>query len=150
MALGAHQYFPQNTLNRAPKKCARLATFKPRVYFYNMTVIEENTNITYSDYQREILVKKCEIEGFNIRKAAILTNIEYETAKKIIQVYNKEKRIQKKKRGRAVNKKMTPDIEEFVESSIEINSQITPVQIERKINERFGVNVCVETIRCVI
>ena len=68
-----------------------------------MTVTDEN--ITYSDQQRESLVKKYKIEGFNIREAAILTNIEYETAKKIIQVYNKENRIEKKKRGRATKQK---------------------------------------------
>ena len=45
---------------------------------------------------------------------------------------------------------MTPEIEEFVESSIEENSQITLVEIKRKTNEKFSVNVCIETIRRVI
>ena len=117
---------------------------------YIMNPTEERTNDIYTDQQRESLIKKYEIEGFNIKESAILTNIDYDAAKKIIGVFKKERRRHKKKRGKVMNQKMTPEIEEFIENSIEINSQITLTQIKSLINERFSISVCLETIRRVI
>ena len=73
--------------------------------------------------------------------------MEYETARKIINIYIKEKRVDKKKTGKMVNEKITPGIENFVESEIENNSQITIVQQKTKISENLNVNICNETVR---
>ena len=51
---------------------------------------------------------------------------------------------------KVMNQKMNSEIEQFVETQIEIDSQITLEQIKTKINERFNASVCLETIRRVI
>ena len=45
------------------------------------------------------------------------------------------------------NAKVTPEIENFIETITETNNQITIEQIKSKITENFNVYVCVETVR---
>ena len=106
-----------------------------------------NTNITVTDSRRGKPTKKYKIEGFNITDAAAVTNIDHETVRKIIKVHKSENGKTKNKGGKVTSAKESPEIENFIETLIKTNNQITIEQIKSKIAEYFNVNACVETVR---
>ncbi|KAF7694605.1 hypothetical protein CDIK_2113 [Cucumispora dikerogammari] len=69
---------------------------------------------------------------------------------KIIQIYIRENRKIKQKPERVINKKVTSDIENRIETLIEKKPQITTKKIKEKLTSQFNTVVCVETIRKVI
>ena len=69
---------------------------------------------------------------------------------KIISIYRKENRSEKKKNGRVSNRKITTDVENFIESEIKRNRQITLEEIKNGINRTFTILVSLEPIRRVI
>ena len=73
-----------------------------------------NTNTTVSDYRWEEPNKKYDIEGCNITDAAVLADIDYETAIKVIKIYKSENIKTKNKRGKVTNPKATPETENFI------------------------------------
>ncbi|KAF7687789.1 hypothetical protein CDIK_3013 [Cucumispora dikerogammari] len=115
-----------------------------------MTDTCNNVNTTINDHQRKNLIKKHIEDRYNVKDAAFLTNISYETAKKIIQIYIRENKEIKQTPGRVINKKVTPDIKNKIEALIEKNPQITTKEIKEKLKSQFNIVVCVETIRKVI
>ena len=117
------------------------------IHILSMTNEESRINTPVTNQQRRDLIEKYSVGGFNITDAALLTNIEYETARKIIGIYKKEQRSEKKKTGKAVNTKITPEIENFIELKIQENSQITLEQLKEKISRTYQLTVSIESIR---
>ncbi|KAG0440990.1 hypothetical protein DMUE_1373 [Dictyocoela muelleri] len=115
-----------------------------------MTDEVKRTNRTTNNHQREEIIKKHTIEGYSVKEAALLTNVPYETARKIISIYNKTQRMSKKKTGGANNSKVTSEVEVFIETEIEKKPQITLEQIKNKIRHGLNIIVSLETIRRII
>ncbi|KAF7684981.1 Transposable element Tc3 transposase [Cucumispora dikerogammari] len=115
-----------------------------------MTDIVRRTNRTTNNRLREELIKKHTIEGYSIKEAALLTNVSYEAARKIISIYNTTQRVNRKKTGGANNTKIIREGEVFIENEIEKNPQITLDQIKNKLFQELQIMVSLETIRRVI
>ncbi|KAG0435608.1 hypothetical protein DMUE_4649 [Dictyocoela muelleri] len=81
-----------------------------------MTDEVKRTNRTTNNHQREEIIRKHRIEGYSVNEAALLTNVPYETARKIISIYNKTQRMSKKKTGVSNNSKVTSQAEVFIKT----------------------------------
>ncbi|KAG0438494.1 hypothetical protein DMUE_3054 [Dictyocoela muelleri] len=114
-----------------------------------MTDRVKRTNKSTNNRQREDLIKKNTIEGYSVKESAFLTNVTYETARKIISIYKKLREFPKKTCD-AKNSKITNEVEVFIETEIEKNPQITLEQIKNKIRQNFNIIVSLETIRKII
>ena len=66
---------------------------------------ESRINTPVTNQQRRDLIEKYSVGGFNITDAALLTNIEYETARKIIGIYKKEQEVKRRKQARLLTQK---------------------------------------------
>ncbi|KAG0429868.1 hypothetical protein DMUE_5714, partial [Dictyocoela muelleri] len=110
-----------------------------------MDNIQKNKNTTNT--QRQDLIKKVLEDGYNIKEAALLSNIEFFTAAKIIKAYKLEGRIDKNKTGKQSNKKITPEIINFIEKNIEEFPLITLEEIKSKILVINHISISIETIR---
>ncbi|KAF7701489.1 hypothetical protein CDIK_0802 [Cucumispora dikerogammari] len=108
-----------------------------------MADTRNNVNTTISDQQRKNFIKKHIENRYNVKDAALLTNISYKTAKKIIQIYIRQNREIKQKPGRVINKKVTTDIKNRIEALIEENPQITIKEIKEKLTSQINTVVCV-------
>ncbi|KAG0435244.1 hypothetical protein DMUE_4816, partial [Dictyocoela muelleri] len=107
-------------------------------------------NDMISNEKRKNLIKKVTEDGFNVKDAAFLVDVNYQAATNVIRLYKKESRVIKKKTGKASNKKITEEINNFVEELIEINPLITILQIREKIENKFSISLSLESIRRII
>ena len=75
------------------------------IHILSMTNEESRINTPVTNQQRRDLIEKYSLGGFNITDAALLTNIEYETARKIIGIYKKEQEVKRRKQARLLTQK---------------------------------------------
>lgn len=111
---------------------------------------ETKKNKIISNQARMNFINRICIEGYNLKDAAILTDIPFENAKKIFAKYKATGIVEKAKTGSPVNKKITEEIKNLIETIIENTPSITLVEIKNKILENFNVGVCIESIRLCI
>lgn len=113
----------------------------------NINPNSNRKNKPLSNETRQILIKKITEEGYNLKEAAFLCNINYTTAFSIYRVYKEEGRTLKKKTGRVVNKKITERIKILIEAVIEQQPTISLNEIKEKILLEENINISIESVR---
>lgn len=109
--------------------------------------MEIKKNVKISNAQRSILINKVVNGSISIKEAACHLDIPYENAKKIIQVYKTENRINVKKTGNSNFRKINEEILNNIIQKIENNPTVTLEEIKNGIWETCQVSVSKETIR---
>jgi len=77
-------------------------------------------------------------------------NINYNTARSIIRIYERGGRIISKQGGWQSATKVTEEIKDAIEEMLEENGALTLLKLKDRILEKFDVNLCTETIRKIL
>ena len=90
---------------------------------------------------RTLLIKNVKVKGDQIKKATSDLDINYNTTRSIIRIYERECRIILKQGRRQPTTKATEEIKDTIKEMLEENRALTLLKLKDRILEEFDVNL---------
>ncbi|VDL80264.1 unnamed protein product [Nippostrongylus brasiliensis] len=111
--------------------------------------VQQSQRIRYNGVtrkQKEILIKLALVDGKKTREAAMIAGINENTARGLIRAYKREGEIVERNRGGCNAQKITPEVMEFIEETVEQNPQYTLEQVRRSLKDEKNVDLSVSSV----